>query len=156
SVASFYDQVRVLIALDGGAFNALPAATNTTGGTLKDTSGAWKSASFDLSSFAPHKVQLRFSFDSVDGYANNYEGWYLDDIRVGSSKPIAADATFTANAGVTKLGSGVTGLGAFNGDGQDYFAATSANSIYVVRGQGSFAATGTLSSVTSLTLTAPA
>ena len=27
-------------------------------------------------------LQVRFVFDSVDGYANNYPGWFIDDVRV--------------------------------------------------------------------------
>jgi len=27
-------------------------------------------------------IKIRFSFDTVDGYFNNYEGWFIDDIEV--------------------------------------------------------------------------
>ena len=35
-----------------------------------------------LAPFLGKKVRIGFSFDSKDGFANNYEGVYLDDIRV--------------------------------------------------------------------------
>ncbi|MCI0437720.1 MAG: hypothetical protein L0177_01140 [Chloroflexi bacterium] len=39
----------------------------------------------DLTPFEGDRVQVRFAFDSVDAFANNGEGWYLDDIRVSGA-----------------------------------------------------------------------
>jgi uncharacterized protein YjiK len=36
----------------------------------------------DLSPFSGKRVMVRFRFDSVDAFANEGEGWYLDDIRI--------------------------------------------------------------------------
>lgn len=39
----------------------------------------------DLSPLAGKRIALRFRFDSVHGFANEGEGWYLDDIRVAGA-----------------------------------------------------------------------
>jgi subtilisin family serine protease len=35
-----------------------------------------------LDAYAGQWVQLRFNFDTVDAYFNNYEGWYVDNFRL--------------------------------------------------------------------------
>lgn len=35
-----------------------------------------------LTDIAGERIRLRFSFDTVDNSGNNYEGWYVDNIRV--------------------------------------------------------------------------
>lgn len=42
----------------------------------------WVFQRVDLNPFAGQRVDIAFHFDSVDGFANAHEGWYLDDIRV--------------------------------------------------------------------------
>jgi hypothetical protein len=43
----------------------------------------WKSSgALSLAEYAGKNIQLRFSFDSVDDYANNFVGWFVDDVRV--------------------------------------------------------------------------
>ena len=39
----------------------------------------------DLSPLAGQRIKLRFRFDSVDEFANDGEGWYLDDIVIAGS-----------------------------------------------------------------------
>jgi hypothetical protein len=39
----------------------------------------------DLSDFAGQTVRVRFHFDTVDEYVNDREGWYIDNIVVGTS-----------------------------------------------------------------------
>ncbi len=39
----------------------------------------------ELSAFAGQRVMIRFTFDSIDAFANDGEGWYLDDIKVTGS-----------------------------------------------------------------------
>jgi len=46
------------------------------------TGGFWATNSADLSPFPGNNVLLRFRFDTVDSFANDSEGWYLDDIRI--------------------------------------------------------------------------
>ena len=43
----------------------------------------WYEALVDLSGLRGSDVYLRFEFDTVDGSANGYRGWYVDDVAVG-------------------------------------------------------------------------
>lgn len=70
-----YDRRYVQVAVDGGGFTNL---TQLSG----DTMNAWHQQVLDLSAYAGHTIQLRFFFDTVDPIANNYKGWYIDDVLV--------------------------------------------------------------------------
>jgi hypothetical protein len=76
--APIYDHARVLISQDGGAFT--PIASNAT--ELTDPATGWTNATFDLSEYAGSNIQVQFDFDTGDGIANAYEGWYIDDVTV--------------------------------------------------------------------------
>ena len=44
---------------------------------------AWTdSGALSLAAFAGKSIQIRFSFDSKDNYANEQVGWMVDDVRV--------------------------------------------------------------------------
>src|SRR5262249_23801841 len=45
------------------------------------------SAPVDLSAYAGQTVQIRFRFDTVDKKNNNFEGWYVDDVRIQQILP---------------------------------------------------------------------
>ncbi len=47
-----------------------------------DTEGSFKQGVVDLSDYAGRNVRLNFEFDSGDAYFNEYEGVYIDQIRV--------------------------------------------------------------------------
>jgi hypothetical protein len=44
----------------------------------------WTTPTFDLAEYAGHPIQLKFTFDSVDGIQNNYAGWLVDNIQVAA------------------------------------------------------------------------
>ncbi len=44
--------------------------------------GQWHQVVADISGYRGQAVRLRFTFDSIDGSFNDYEGWYLDDIAI--------------------------------------------------------------------------
>jgi hypothetical protein len=48
----------------------------------KRTDGGWRLLTVDLAPWAGRSVRLRFTFDSLDGQANAFEGVYLDALRV--------------------------------------------------------------------------
>lgn len=43
---------------------------------------AWTKVEVSLAEFAGQDIYLRFRFDSMDEFANNFEGWYIDDISI--------------------------------------------------------------------------
>ncbi len=74
----------------------------------------------DLSAFDGQAIQLRFRFDTVDGAANMYEGWVIDDLQVSAFSanpmPIAQISAVTeAMLGVPVLLDAST---SYNPDGQ--------------------------------------
>ena len=58
----------------------VPLRTMTWG-----SSDGWRMSALDLSAYAGQIVRLRFRFDTQDRVANDYPGWFVDDIRVYSS-----------------------------------------------------------------------
>jgi len=72
-----FDKTVVQISLDGVHFTDLYALTGTSG---------WTAASgISLSAYAGLDVTLGFWFDSVDGVANGYAGWMVDDLAVNGA-----------------------------------------------------------------------
>jgi hypothetical protein len=59
----------------------------------------WVSRGVDLSPFAGKTVRIRFAFDTIDTFLNDFEGWYVDDVNVFAASS-AATAPFRAFTGV--------------------------------------------------------
>lgn len=47
-----------------------------------NTAGSFVPRMLPIASFAGANIQIRFHFDTIDGIANDFEGWYIDDIRI--------------------------------------------------------------------------
>jgi subtilisin family serine protease len=61
-------------------------------------SNSWRSADpVDVSAFAGQEVQIRYLFDTVNAQDNNFEGWYVDDVRITNNSPHDS-YSFTAGA----------------------------------------------------------
>jgi hypothetical protein len=79
----------------GGAYDVRRVQVSTNGGstwtTLKQWDSrnpnqlAWITYSQDLASYTNRPIKLRFVFDTIDGTANSYPGWFIDDVRVTAS-----------------------------------------------------------------------
>jgi hypothetical protein len=79
------DQALVYLWREG--FPLQLVARNTPGPglvTLKDPSGGWQTASIDLLPYAGSTIWLYIFFFTADSSANNFAGFYLDDIAVWS------------------------------------------------------------------------
>lgn len=82
-----FDKATVEVSKDDGT-TWTPVFTKTT------TNGAWVKETVDLSAFDFSKINIRFSFDTVDAFLNQFEGWFIDDVIVSglpsaNKKPIA-------------------------------------------------------------------
>lgn len=71
---------------------------------LKELKGesyrTWNSYEIDLSAYKGQTIQVRFNFDSVDGLANHYKGWYVDNVEimaVGPEITITGSSTVETN-----------------------------------------------------------
>ena len=51
------------------------------------TNGVWEEEVIDLSVYSLDTIRVRFAFDTVDSVLNNYEGWYIDDVRIWVDAP---------------------------------------------------------------------
>ena len=47
----------------------------------------WVSHAVDLSAYAGETVRIRFAFDTIDPFFNDFEGWYVDDVNVFANTP---------------------------------------------------------------------
>lgn len=74
-----YDVAKVQITSDNGTTWSDVATNQDT--TMPDTNG-WSLFSTNLNAYAGSTVKLRFSFDTFDEAANNYIGWFVDDVVV--------------------------------------------------------------------------
>jgi len=74
-----YDQTAVEVSGDGGStWNTLWSRDSKVA-----SAKAWTSSGpLSLAEFAGKTIQVRFTFDSVDGYANDNVGWMVDDVRI--------------------------------------------------------------------------
>jgi hypothetical protein len=71
-----YDQCFVDISTDGGN-NWDRIRENIPG-----SSEGWITTSLDLSSYWNQTVKIRFLFDTGDDVANDFPGWFIDDVRI--------------------------------------------------------------------------
>jgi len=73
-----YDKTVVEVSSDGSSWKTLWSKDS------KDSSAkSWQSSGeLSLAEHAGKTIQIRFTFDSVDGYANDNVGWLIDDVRV--------------------------------------------------------------------------
>ncbi len=73
-----FDRTQVdVIRSDGSAVNVFNLDSRTP------SVAAWTSSgNISLAAFAGETIQLRFRFNTVDGTANNFTGWFIDDVTV--------------------------------------------------------------------------
>jgi len=75
-----------------GEFDIMRVEVSSNNGSSWTTIAQWDSSdaatngfvteTLDVSSFATSQFRVRFFFDSVDGTANNFLGWLIDDVEV--------------------------------------------------------------------------
>ncbi|MCX6094884.1 MAG: chitobiase/beta-hexosaminidase C-terminal domain-containing protein [Candidatus Bipolaricaulota bacterium] len=79
--AGSYDKTYVQVSYGGGAWQTVWALDSATA-----SSKAWGQVSQELSvPSGASSLQVRFVFDSVDSYNNNYAGWFIDDVCVSAA-----------------------------------------------------------------------
>jgi len=74
-----YDRTRVMVSIDGVIW--------ITEFESHGTNGLWEERVVDLNSYVGNQVIIGFDFDTIDNLYNNYEGWYIDDVKVEKFVP---------------------------------------------------------------------
>jgi hypothetical protein len=116
---SGYDRCMVDVSINSGtSWIPLRAAPN-------GSSGGWILTTLDLTPYIGNIINIRFYFDTLDSIANDYAGWFFDDVIVSSESfcpsiswlslssnasfiPAFADpVTFDANFDATSLTRGI-------------------------------------------------
>ncbi|QEL17919.1 proprotein convertase P-domain-containing protein [Limnoglobus roseus] len=77
-----FDVASVQVSTNGGATFTTIASNGA--GSIPQTL-TWSPLSVNLTPFAGQTIIVRFSFDTVDGFANSTLGWQIDDVSVSSS-----------------------------------------------------------------------
>lgn len=95
-----YDQAFVDVTANGGL-------SWTRLLNLSSSAGSWTiSPATGLGAYKGQNIQLRFGFDTIDGFINYYEGWFVDDVRIYQTLP-QDFYSFTAKVG-EQIGLAVT------------------------------------------------
>jgi len=78
-----YDQrfIRIFNASSGSQLYQGQFATN--GGAISCPSmNSWHQHTINMAPYVGNNIQIEFYFNAVDSVANNYPGWFLDDMRL--------------------------------------------------------------------------
>jgi len=63
---------------------------------IPGTSSGWQQRSVSLSAYRGQTIKIRFRFDTGDALFNDYEGWYIDDVRIaGDTAASVNEATLS-------------------------------------------------------------
>jgi len=116
-----YDQTKVEYRFDQGDWEGLPDLWYDDCKQQMDQYGWWLEEVLVSKPIGAKELQVQFLFDTVDGYANNFRGWLIDDVKVVQPVPgvepleittvcedlpdgqvsVAYDAQLSATGGVT-------------------------------------------------------
>ncbi|MEQ1825056.1 MAG: SUMF1/EgtB/PvdO family nonheme iron enzyme, partial [Pirellula sp.] len=140
--ASLYDRAEVIVQEKvGNSWIDVVVAKNTNGVSgipLNDRgpnavvadNANWDLGVVDLNSYKNKTIRLVFRFNSGDSLANNFEGWYVDNIAV---KRIAKEL-LTSQQTLLDSATSLAGIGDYSGDGRPDFAVVSSSSIKIYAG----------------------
>ena len=96
-----FDKAIVRISSDGGV-------TYSDIFTRLTTNGAFVQEIIDISTFDGSLINVQFFFDSKDNILNNFEGWYVDDIKITGIQKLEPPI---ANAGDDQIADDINGDG---------------------------------------------
>jgi len=111
-----FDYYRVVEDFNGDydrtIVDILSGGTSTTVFSLNATDAsnpAWvSSGAIDLSAFAGESIQVQFRFETVDGTANTFTGWFIDDVVVTGESPCGGPGNTAPNVTITAPVNGTT------------------------------------------------
>ncbi|MDD5264752.1 MAG: hypothetical protein PHU43_07925 [Candidatus Bipolaricaulis sp.] len=77
-----YDKTYVEVSVDGGATWKPVPALYWDSSTPSTKAWTWQQANTGITTTSANLVSVRFCFDSVDGYGNDFFGWAIDEVTV--------------------------------------------------------------------------
>ncbi|MDY7094411.1 MAG: S8 family serine peptidase [Acidobacteriota bacterium] len=116
-----FDRTEVAVSTDGTSWTTLWSRDSTD-----VSAGSWQgSGDLSLAAYAGQQLQVRFRFDTVDGTANGFTGWFIDDVVItgesacgpGNAAPVVS-ITAPANGSSFDEGTSVSFAGTAN-DAED-------------------------------------
>jgi uncharacterized membrane protein len=96
-----WDKRFTEVSIDGG----------TTWTTIGEghTEGVWHQRTFDLTPYAGEDLHVRFRFDSIDGVANAFFGWMVDDVAIATGCEPSAGSIVVGNVYDENTGNALNG-----------------------------------------------
>ncbi|MGA2139353.1 MAG: M36 family metallopeptidase [Verrucomicrobiia bacterium] len=88
-------------------------------------SASFATVTNDISAYAGRNILIRFNFDTIDGIANTFEGWYIDDVMI-TGAPLMPRITVTVPTTATE------GDGVLAGQGAVYLSSVPTNNVIVM------------------------
>ena len=82
-----------------------------------NTENTWHQRDFDLSAYGGENLHVRFRFNSIDGIANNYFGWMVDDIAISTGCEPQAGSLVVGNVYDANTADALTGASVENDAG---------------------------------------
>jgi hypothetical protein len=70
---------------------------------------AMEEVSVNLAPYNGKTISIRFKFDTIDGYVNGMEGWWIDDIAIGGAGFLGVTSVVTPVTDATNNNNGVYG-----------------------------------------------
>ena len=94
---SLFDLASVSVSIDGGkTFTQIASSYNADQLPVTD---AWRHASFDLSAYAGKTIEVQFLFNTGDAQANDFGGWFVDDVQLTTPAAWHDNYSIQLNAG---------------------------------------------------------
>ena len=75
------DRLEVNVSVNGQPFQTIGTKENELIINSRETQ-QWSQASISLDEFVGNRIRVQFNFDTLDEFANDLEGWFVDDVVV--------------------------------------------------------------------------
>jgi hypothetical protein len=79
-----WDRKQVYLTTDGNTWTKVY--------DVSGVAGQWTQPSLDLGAYAGQPIRIKFTFDTIDAGNNNFEGWYIDDVRISTLGGVGSTA----------------------------------------------------------------
>ena len=82
STEHYWDFCMVAVSADGGLTWTQLRGSSYWGTAPSGSSNVWILSALDISPFAGQQILIGYYFDTIDDAANDFAGWFIDDVKV--------------------------------------------------------------------------